>query len=105
MQLNLFQNIANEIKKIDVNEFINEIKERLEKMEEELVIDRFEGNVAVCEDRKTGKKIEILRENLEEGLKEGDIIKEEKGKYVQANELQEETEKRIQEKMNKLWNN
>ena len=27
MQLNLFQNIANEIKKIDVNEFINEIKE------------------------------------------------------------------------------
>lgn len=105
MQLNLFQNIANEIKKIDVNEFINEIKERLEKMEEELVIDRFEGNVVVCEDRKTGKKIEILRENLEEGLKEGDIIKEEKGKYVQANELQEETEKRIQEKMNKLWNN
>lgn len=105
MQLNLFQNIANEIKKIDVNEFINEIKERLEKMEEELVIDRFEGNVAVCEDRKTGKKIEILKENLEEGLKEGDIIKEEKGKYVQANELQEETEKRIKQKMNKLWNN
>lgn len=105
MQLNLFQNIANEIKKIDVNEFINEIKERLEKMEEELVIDRFEGNVAVCEDRKIGKKIEILKENLEEGLKEGDIIKEEKGKYVQANELQEETEKRIKQKMNKLWNN
>ena len=63
MQLNLFQNIANEIKKIDVNEFINEIKERLEEMEEELVIDRFEGNVAVCEDRKTGKTIEILKEN------------------------------------------
>lgn len=105
MQLNLFQNIVNEIKKIDVNEFINEIKERLEKMEEELVIDRFEGNVAVCEDRKTGKKIEILKENLEEGLKEGDIIKEKKGKYVQANELQEETEKRIKQKMNKLWNN
>ena len=105
MQLNLFQNIANEIKKIDVNEFINEIKERLEKMEEELVIDRFEGNIAVCEDRKTGEKKEIAKENLEEGLKEGDIIKEEKGKYVQANELQEETEKRIKEKMNKLWNN
>ena len=48
---------------------------------------------------------EIAKENLEEGLKEGDIIKEKKGKYVQANELQEETEKRIEEKMNKLWNN
>ena len=35
-----------------------------EKMEEELVIDRFEGNVVVCEDRKTGKKIEILREKV-----------------------------------------
>lgn len=105
MQLNLFQNIINEIEKIDVNEFINEIKERLEKMEEELVIDRFEGNIAVCEDRKTGKKKEILKENLEKGLKEGDIIKEKKGKYVQANELQEETEKRIEEKMKKLWNN
>ena len=105
MQLNLFQNIANEIKRIDVNEFITDIKERLEKMEEELVIDRFEGNIAVCEDRKTGKKKEIARKNLEEGIKEGDIIKEEKGKYVHANELQEEIEKRIKEKMNKLWNN
>lgn len=105
MQLSLFQNIANEIKKIDVNKFINEIKERLEKMEEELVIDRFEGNIAVCEDRKTGEKKEIEREYLAESLKEGDIIREEKGKYVQANELQEETEKRIKEKMNRLWNN
>ena len=36
-ELDLFQNIANEIKKIDINEFINEIRERLEKMEEEIV--------------------------------------------------------------------
>ena len=57
MRLDLFQNIANEIKKIDINEFINEIRERLEKMEEEIVIDRFENNIAVCEDRKTGKII------------------------------------------------
>ena len=35
MRLDLFQNIANEIKKIDINEFINEIRERLEKMEED----------------------------------------------------------------------
>lgn len=105
MQINLFQNIVNEISKIDINNFINEIIERLEKMEQELVIDRFEGNFAICEDRKTGKKVEILKEDLEEGLKEGDIIKEEKGKYVKNIELQEEIEKRIEEKMNKLWNN
>lgn len=105
MQLNLFQNIANEIKKININEFINEIMERLEKMEQELVIDRFEGNIAVCEDSKTGKKVEISKENLEEGLKEGSIIKEENGKYVQVKEKQEEIEDRIKDKMNKLWNN
>lgn len=104
MQINLFKNISNEIKKIDINEFIKEIKERLEKMEQELVIDRFEGNIAICEDRKLGEKIEILKENLEEGLKEGDIIKQEKGKYIKQKEVQKETEKRIEEKMNKLWN-
>lgn len=104
MQINLFKNISNEIKKIDINEFIKEIKERLEKMEQELVIDRFEGNVAICEDRKSGEKIEILKENLEKDLKEGDIIKLEKGKYIKSKELQKEIENRIEEKMNKLWN-
>lgn len=104
MQINLFQNIVNEISKIDINNFINEIIERLEKMEQELVIDRFEGNIAICEDRKTGKKVELLKENLEEKLKEGDIIKEKNGKYVKDIKLQEETEKRIEEKMNRLWN-
>ena len=103
MQLNLFQNISNEIKKIDIKEFINEIIERLEKMEQELVIDRFEGKIAVCEDRKTGKKVEILKENIEDGIKEGSIIKEQNGRYVQEKEKQEEIEKRIKDKMNKLW--
>ena len=82
MQLNLFQNILNEVSKININEFINEIIERLEKMEQELVIDRFEGNIVVCEDRKTKEKIEILKQDIDEGLKEGDIIKQEKGKYI-----------------------
>ena len=104
MQINLFKNIVNQIDKIDINKFISDIREGLEKMEQELVIDRFEGNVAICEDRKTGAKIEILKENLEENLKEGDIIKQEKGKYIQAREIQNETEKRIEEKMNRLWN-
>ena len=104
MELNLFENIVNEIKKIDLGEFINQIIERLDVMEKELVIDRFEEDIAICEDRKTGEKYEILKENLDENLKEGDIIKEEKGKYVKANDIQEEVEKRIEEKMNNLWN-
>lgn len=72
-------------------------------MKEELVIDRFEGNIAVCEDRKTGNIKEITKENIEEGLKEGDILKLENGKYVKDKEKQAEVEKRIKEKMNNIW--
>lgn len=103
MRLDLFQNIANEIKKIDINEFINEIRERLEKMEEEIVIDRFENNIAVCEDRKTGRIIEIPRKNIEKDAKEGDIIKNIEGIYKKDIKKQEEVESRIKEKMDKLW--
>lgn len=104
MRLDLFQNIANEIKKIDINEFINEIRERLEKMEEEIVIDRFENNIAVCEDIKTGKIIEIPRKSIEKDAKEGDIIKNIEGIYKKDIKKQEEVESRIKEKMDKLWN-
>ena len=99
MRLDLFQNIANEIKKIDINEFINEIRERLEKMEEEIVIDRFENNIAVCEDIKTGKIIEIPRKSIEKDAKEGDIIKNIEGIYKRDIKKQEEIELRIKEKM------
>lgn len=103
MQLNLFQSIVNEIKKVEIGDFIKEISERFNKMEEELVIDRFEGNVVICQDRKTGKIKEIARENIEKGLKEGSFIKEEKGKYVLAREKQEEIENRIKDKMKQVW--
>ncbi len=103
MQLDLFKNIGKEIQKIDVSNFIEELVERLRKMEEEYVIDRFEGNIAVCEERKTGKKKEILKEELPEGVKEGSILKEENGKYVKIEKEQEEVESRIKDKMNKLW--
>lgn len=103
MQLNLFQNIANEMKKIEITTFMEEISERLKQMEEELVIDRFEGEVAICENRKTGEKKEIRKELLEEGLKEGSVMKKENGKYVQMKERQEEIEDRINQKMKQIW--
>lgn len=103
MQLGLFQNIVNEIRKINISDFISEVTERLEKMEEELVIDRFEEDIAICEDRKTGKIIEISREDIEENVKEGDVIKKVEGIYKKDIEKQEEIEKRIEEKINKIW--
>lgn len=103
MQLGLFQNIVNEIRRINISDFISEVTERLEKMEEELVIDRFEENSAICEDRKTSRIIEIPRENIEENVKEGDVIKKVEGIYKKDIEKQEKIEKRIEEKMNRIW--
>ena len=105
MQLNLFQNIGKQLSKINMDDFIKEITERLNKMEEELVIDRFEGNIAVCEDRKTGNIKEIPKEDLPEEVTEGSFIKKENGKYIELKEEQKKIEKRIEDKMNKLWNN
>lgn len=103
MQLGLFQNIVNEVRKINIGDLLSEVKERLEKMEEELIIDRFEEAIAICEDRKTGKIIEIPRKNIEENVKEGDVIKKVEGIYEKNIEKQTEIEKRIEEKMNKIW--
>ena len=72
-------------------------------MKDELVIDRYEGNFAICEDRKTRKMKKISKEKIEKGLKEGSIIKYENGKYVQDIEKQKEIEKKINEKINNIW--
>jgi len=103
MQLNIIQNIVEGLKQIDIKEFINELMERLEKMEQELVVDRFEENVVICEDRKTGKIKEIPKSDLPENIKEGNVLKFENGKYYIDNKNQEIISKRIEEKMNNLW--
>ena len=71
---------------------------------EEFSIDRFEGDIAVLENRKTGKTIEIERNKLPENSKEGDILKKINGKYsLEAERTKEEVE-RIKNKMKDLWN-
>ena len=76
----------------------------LEKMEQELTIDRFEGNIAVCEDRKTGKMIEVDISLLPENCAEGTVLKYQNGRYEIDNKKQEEISSRIQNKMDNLWN-
>ena len=73
-------------------------------MEKQLVVDRFEENIAVCEDRDTGKTYNIELKNLPQDVREGDIIKLENGKYVKDEKEKEEISDRINEKMNNLWN-
>ncbi len=105
MLLDGLEKIVQEVKQVDIGHFIEQITERLEKMNEKWVIDRIEGNIAICEERNTGKKKEIAKEQLPEGAKEGSVLKQENGKYVLDRKAQQEIEERIEEKMNNLWNN
>lgn len=72
-------------------------------MEETLVIDRIEENIAVCENRRNKVIIEIQLLKLPENVKEGTIIKYFNGKYSIDSDEQKNIEKRIAEKMERLW--
>ena len=84
-----------------LQDFIKELLERLEKMEETLVVDRIEGSIAVCENRKNRKMKNISISDLPEDIKEGSILKWENGAYkiYTSNDI----EKRIEEKMKDAW--
>lgn len=105
--LNLVKSIGQELEqdKNFINNFINEMEVKLNKMDVEYTIDRFEGDIAVCEDRNNNKMVEIMKENLPEGAKEGSIIKYENGKYILDLGKDKEIANRIKKKMDKLWNN
>lgn len=81
--------------------FINQLAERLQKMEEVIVVDRIENNIAVCENRENGKMKEISLEDLPKEIKEGTILKWQNGKYEidDSNEIEE----RIRRKMKDVW--
>lgn len=107
---NLVKSVTAEaISKDGLNKFAGEIEERLNNMknkEEEIyTIDRIEGNIAVCENRNTKEIINIEKNKLPEGLAEGNILRYKEGKFIIDKDLQNEIEKRIKDKMDKLWDN
>ncbi len=105
---NFFRTLENEAhSKINIENFMKEIESRFKNMQEEKVytIDRFEGDLAVCEDRKTKEMINIKRKDLPEDSREGSILKLNNGKFELDLEEEEKVEKRIKEKMDNLWNN
>lgn len=68
-----------------------------------LVIDRFEENFAVCENRETLEIENIEIEKLPQNVKEGDIIKFSNNVYEIDTESKEIIENRINEKLNNLF--
>lgn len=106
--MNLIQTVAEEaLSNLDINSFIKELESRMKCMseEKEYTIDRFENDIAICEDRDTKEMINIQKKDLPEGIKEGSILKYRDGKYSINIEKEKEVSERIKEKMDKLWNN
>ena len=109
MDLEIFNDIQekitdmkNEIKQNNTSEEM-ELAKKLDAIEE-YSVDRFEGEYAVLENRKTNEIKNVKKDMLPENIKEGSILQYVNGKYTYNEELTKEENTRIQDKMNKLWN-
>lgn len=103
MDLNLLNNISRGQNEIDMEKFQRELTNKLEEMENKFTVDRFEGDMAVLENRDTGEMFNVSRNDLPQEVKEGTILKINNNKYEVDLEEQKIVEDRIKDKMNKLW--
>lgn len=109
---NIQKNIREKVKLIEAKKENKEIEsENIEvqlatKLDaiEEFSVDRFEENKAVIENRKSGEILNVNREELPKGIKEGSIIKKINGKYIFDEERTKEIKEEIKNKMDELWN-
>ena len=97
--LELGQEIENKMEKMGNKSFLDILKN----LNEEFVIDRFEGNIAVLENRKTKEKIEIEKNELPDNIKEGEYLDRVNGKFIKNEEKNQEISERIKNKMDNLW--
>ena len=66
-------------------------------------IDRIEGNIAVCQNIENKEIVEVDVCNLPKEIKEGSVIFFDGKDYFLDEEKENKIRKRIQDKMNKLW--
>lgn len=67
-----------------------------------MVIDRFEGEYAVCEDE-NGQMIKIPRAELPPGAREGSVLRREADHFLLDEQETRARMQRIRERMAKLW--
>ena len=67
-----------------------------------LIIDRFEGDFAVCEDENR-KMLNIEKTRLPEGVKEGDVLIFQGDKLVIDHDETKRRRERIKKMMDALW--
>ena len=85
-----------------VTDFVNQLKHKIESVKT-LVIDRFEGDLAVCENRETGEMMNIEISKLPENIEEGDVLKLENNQYKKDEEERKKIEERISNKLQDLF--
>lgn len=71
---------------------------------ETFTVDRIEDDIVVLENRITQEIINSSLNELPNDIKTGDILKKVNGKYFVDEEETKSIEKRIEDKMNDLWN-
>lgn len=68
------------------------------------VLDRFEGDFAICENRKSGEIKNIDRAKIPKDAKEGDVLRLENGIYEIDKDETENIRERIKKKMERFKN-
>lgn len=97
--LELGQEIENKMNEMGNKSFLDMLK----KINEEFVIDRFEGDIAVLENRNTKEIIEVNTKELPDNIKEGEYLDRVNGKFIKNEEKNQEISERIKKKMDNLW--
>ncbi len=95
----------NQEKRELVQQFVEEIQKKIDEVKSQitLVIDRFEGDYAVCENRDTEEITNISIAELPENAREGDVLKFENNKYELDEQKRQEIEERIKNKIKNLF--
>lgn len=110
MDLNLFHSLE---KSITENSLVSKLLKTFEQKLNEntdlslieshlYTLDRFEGNVAVCEDRETKEMLDIPISQIPENAVEGDILSYENNSLSIEKEKTQEARKSIQDLVNSL---
>lgn len=73
-------------------------------MEMEVIVDRFEGDYAVCE-KPNREMIDIHKDKLPKNVKEGDVLTISGDQITSSPGKRKAREERIQNLMNDLWDN
>lgn len=67
------------------------------------IVDRFEGEFAVCEDQESGEQIDIAKSELSDDVHEGDVIFKSGEVFLTDSEKTKERKELIKRKFENLW--